>query len=139
MITDMAILAVDPGKTTGCALWVRGSLMTTSEYQYPTQFLEFAEEITKRYGRDLVLVIEDFVITAGTAKKSPAPWSLKIIGALEWLAHKSDTRVVMQKVGDAKVFATNAKLRQLNLCPPGDHERDACRHLLLYLTRKGAM
>ena len=84
---------------------------------------------------------ESFRITAHTAKLSPAPWSLEIIGALRWLCHRNGIGFTLQTPGDAKRFATDTKLDKLGWArPPGaGHARDAQRHLLLFLVRAGLL
>jgi hypothetical protein len=84
------------------------------------------------------VVIEDFIITANTAAKSQAPWSLKQIGMAEYLAVKYGCPFTTQPPSAAKAFVTNDKLKAIGWYVRGqDHGRDALRHAVLYLVRQG--
>ncbi len=84
------------------------------------------------------VVIEDFIITANTAAKSQAPWSLRQIGVAEYLADKYGCPFTTQPPSAAKAFVSNDKLKGLGWYARGqDHGRDAQRHAVLYLVRQG--
>jgi len=86
------------------------------------------------------LVVEQFTISVGTAKKTRAGsnTAIEIIGALRWIAHARGIPFVVQTPADAMSFMTDAKLKRLGWYTPGaDHARDAARHLALYLLRSG--
>lgn len=131
------VLAVDPGLVTGAARYFTGSgLEAGFELPLPS-FLDWAWAHLSAHGAATVLVVEEFRINAATAKKTPAPWSLEGIGALRWMATRHGAVFVLQTASDAKTFVTNPRLREAGLWVPGEHARDACRHLLLYLARVG--
>jgi len=101
------------------------------------------------------LIVEDFIITAETLKKSRQTWSLEAIGALRYLVELfgdypipvDDGRgliiprisMTLQSPSSAKAFATNDKLRNVGWYVPGKgHANDAARHLLVYCAAHGS-
>jgi hypothetical protein len=137
MTENERILAVDPGKVTGWAMWGTTDDEVPRADQLPmTLFLSTAEALMDRGSFDTV-VVEDYLITAATLRKTRGElnWSLEQLGVLRWLARKYELRFVTQRPADAKRFATDEKLRRLGWyrSTPGGHANDALRHLLLYL------
>ncbi len=131
------VFAVDPGLTTGISLVaVDGreahQLVVTQVGHERFGFL--AELIIPTFRPHVV--IEDFIITANTAAKSQAPWSLRQIGVAEYLADKYGCPFTTQPPSAAKAFVSNDKLKGLGWYARGqDHGRDAQRHAVLYLVR----
>lgn len=85
------------------------------------------------------MVCERYIINARTAKVSQAPWSLEQIGCLRYLCRRSGVQFHLQNASDAKRFGTEARLNDLGWRRPrgAGHARDAQRHLLVFLTRRG--
>lgn len=137
------IVAFDPGLITGVATYdvtqkhhVAGELKTSEVMPWLVDILDWCEKGDVH----LQIVMERFVITPETAKKSQATWSLEVIGAIKLAAEmRGYTDVTMQSPGDAKRFATNAKLKAIGWRKPtaGGHADDASRHLLLFLIKQG--
>ena len=129
----MKILAVDPGKMTGWALYLDGSI-TFGETEH-FEFVRGAE-----YWCNIVdqVICENFIITAQTAKNSPATWSLRQIGCIEFWCWKNSVPLKLQNTADAKSFATNERLKNIGWYTRGGggHANDAARHLLLYCAGK---
>ena len=128
-------LSVDPGKTTGLATAHPGS-DEPSAWEMPLEgALDWAWDWMSAYcGRgDVTVVCESYVIGPATLRKGGAggTWSLRGLGALEWMARRNGHRFVEQRPAEAKAFGTDAKLRALGWWSPSDHARDALRHLLL--------
>lgn len=132
----MIIFAVDPGKTTGLALWsTERELIQAGEMEiYPFQC--WAEENIRLYaGWDLQVVCEDFLITQQTARNSQsAHWAFAGIEVLKFWCKKWDVPLTMHSPSK-KSFASDDKLRNLGWyeSTPGGHQNDACRHLLTRL------
>ncbi len=108
----------------------------------PTLVLEIPHHLVGFYAELIIptyrphVVIEDFIITANTAAKSQAPWSLRQIGVAEYLADKYGCPFTTQPPSAAKAFVSNDKLKGLGWYARGqDHGRDAQRHAVLYLVR----
>ena len=131
------MFAVDPGLMTGAMLvHVDGKVATpvvTLQIEH-ARFGFLAELIIPTYRPHVVM--EDFIITANTAAKSQAPWSLKQIGAGEYLAKKYGCPFTTQPPSAAKAFVSNDKLKAIGWYARGqEHGRDAQRHAVLYLVR----
>lgn len=141
------VLAVDPGKMTGLAVF---SLEPGGE-----PVLEWAAEVDEdtfavpvRHEMNLYphleVVCERFVITAQTAKNSQAPFSLELIGVLKQCVRdmgRPVSSMFFQKPADAMNLFPNAALKKLGYWFVGgaDHANDAIRHGLLYLSGNGWM
>jgi hypothetical protein len=133
----MRILAVDPGKTTGWAF-----VDTVRKHSFAAdqagmmEFLDMAEHVLSK-GKVDVVVVEDFVITMKTLKKTQGElWSLEQLGILRWLCYVHGVEFARpQTASDGKSFGTDHKLRAAGwfASTTGGHRNDACRHLLKYL------
>jgi hypothetical protein len=128
----MVVLAIDPGKTNGVALY-DGSL-----YAWEIDFDTFGDwlerEVLKRYTLDRV-VIERFFISMQTVKKSAdAHWAMEIIGVTRFLARRYDVPFKLQAKSSVDAFASDEKLKLAGWYAPGrGHANDATRHLALSL------
>lgn len=133
----MRVLAVDPGLRSGWACWSGGDFQTG--ICDPMELLDFCSE-RMGYQPDL-LACEAYKITARTAKLSAQNWSLELIGALRWMCHRSSVPFVLQTPAEAKSFVPDQRLRDLGMWTPGkeDHARDATRHLVLALAKRGEL
>lgn len=135
-VTEQTLyLAVDPGKTTGYSGWAPSSdAFFTAEIEGRHRFMaEF--ERTVALGWRIEVACERYTINAGTSVKSSQYDALYIIGALDWEAAKLGFPLRLQSVGEAKSFATDAKLHALDWwrATPGHHSNMATRHLVTYL------
>lgn len=142
----MIILSVDPGLASGVAL-----INTEADPEYvqmgswelaPYETLDAVEKTIETYAADfdLRIVVERFTITAETGKKSQAPFSLELIGAIKWICRKADLpEPALQSPADAKNFAPNPRLKALGLWHRGGHGHalDALRHAVLYAVKNG--
>jgi len=133
------VIAVDPGLMTGIACMYQGQHRSL-ELPYE-QVGMWVEEYLDAM-RPVQVVCENFFITRETAKKSQSPWSLKLIGVMDYLVAKyGQPAVVLQAPSDAKRFSTDARLKTLGWYKGSGsgyagHADDASRHLLLYLAKQ---
>ena len=140
------ILAVDPGKATGMALFAletgqEPTLIWSGEYQQH----EYAEPIRsslRAFGGQLEVVCERFIINAQTVKNSQAPFSLEQIGILKQCLldqGRSAEEIYFQSPADAKSMFDNTKLKKLGYWHKGGegHALDAIRHGLLRCIKSG--
>lgn len=131
----MHILAVDPGKATGWAIYREGRAYF-GEHSFE-DFPGFAWEYLN--GNDPLLVIaERFVIMAGTLQKARTEtnWSIELIGVLRFISDMCGHDFELQGAGDAKRLGNDGLLRKLDWWTVGsDHARDAARHVALALAR----
>ena len=139
------VIAIDPGKMTG---W------SEIEYDSDSFRLKYSAELDMDavlehlrtlddidYTTPDVIIIEDFKITTGTGKLGSPDWSLRLIGAVEYVAAKHGIPVVKQTPANAKAFSTNAKLRAVDMWHVGGagHANDSLRHAMLYMVKHGWM
>lgn len=131
-----AILAVDPGKTTGWARYWEGH-MESGQVEGRHAFYDWVA-MTAGAGHPLELVVESFTITARTMATDRDMNALYIIGWLDGMAYRLGWPITLQQPGAAKGFASNEKLAVLGWRrpTPGGHADDAARHLLTYLGTK---
>lgn len=137
----LTIIAVDPGKVSGWAHMSHDAFYSGQMDWY--DHLQWIDRIltTNAWsgGNKPVIVVEDFIYTAATAKKSRQTWSTEAIGVLRFMAFKHDLEFVTQTPAAAKRFATDDKLKNLGWYTPtkGGHANDAARHMLLYCVSRG--
>ena len=143
------ILAVDPGKATGMALFRYGSgLEPKLIWSIEVQQEEYAAPIraaldaAKTMGKEIDVVCERFTINAQTVRNSQAPYSLEQIGILKQClmdAGRKADDIIFQSPSDAKAMFDNPKLKKLEYWFKGGegHALDAIRHALLQCVKLG--
>ncbi len=132
------ILSLDPGGTTGYALWDvadDGSYVAkVREGQIAGSlkgFLDFHWDVLEDYPIDKI-ICESFTLREGVHGADLSP--VYIIGALEALY--PTTEVIYQEP-KIKPLVTDARLVRLEMYEPGKpHRNDAVRHLVIYLRNK---
>jgi len=140
------VLAVDPGKSTGMALFSLESgqepvLIWSGEFQQD-EYARPIRDTLALYGDALDVVCERFTINAQTVRNSQAPYSLEQIGILKQClmdtGRKADD-IYFQSPADAKAMFDNKKLKKLEYWHKGGegHALDAIRHGLLKLVKTG--
>lgn len=141
------MLAVDPGGTTGFAYGETDGHELIDWRAWHTPWGDapavIEEYVHKRVGASVdVLVMESFHISVNTAKKGTkeALETIELIGVGRYIARRHSVRFKTQTPSEAKMFATNDKLRALGMWTRGlDHPRDATRHLLLFVCTERAI
>lgn len=136
------VVAVDPGGTTGIAVWSPGLGLSLREIKPAAQAVDWLAQVAS-HGLAKTFVVERYVITPATAKMSQQHDALEITGALKYLARKHGHSIVIQTPAEAKKFSTDAKLKNVGWYEKSlgqgfeGHARDASRHLLLFLAKQG--
>jgi hypothetical protein len=140
------VLAVDPGKATGMALFSLESgqepvLIWSGEFQQD-EYARPIRDTLALYGDALDVVCERFTINAQTVRNSQAPYSLEQIGILKQClmdAGRKADDIYFQSPADAKAMFDNKKLKKLEYWHKGGegHALDAIRHGLLKLVKTG--
>lgn len=143
------ILAVDPGKATGLALFehepggepVLMWSMEVQQHEYAGP-IRAALQLSELTGVPLEIACERFTINAQTAKNAQAPYSLEQIGILKQClmdAGRAADDIYFQAPADAKAVFPNDKLKKLEYWHRGGegHALDAIRHGLLRLVKSG--
>jgi hypothetical protein len=132
------ILSIDPGETTGWAVWENGELVNQGQDDH-TDFLDTLESLLQAVhegqGPDLdLLVVEEYRLRQSASKAMVGNTFLtcEIIGVIGWLARKFTVGVAYQTPAQ-KDWWDNDKLKRAGLYARGlDHSRDAVRHGLYF-------
>lgn len=138
-------IALDPGGTTGWALWQGAKFMESGQIEcgrmMETQlvgvrkicgmFMEYDAKFT---------VIEDFLLRGmpGTTDRvglAPVHVTALLVGMLDGLGRS--TRTALQLASVAKPVMTDARLKKKGMYVKGPHARDAVRHGMMYMRRAG--
>ena len=142
------VLAIDPGKVTGMALFSREGLSEpVLEWSKELEQHEVAEVVrntlwTATIRHNVDVVCERFVINAQTVRNSQAPYSLEVIGIVKQCLHdngKAMDDIFFQPPANAMAMFDNKKLKKLEYWHKGGagHALDAIRHALVRLVAKG--
>jgi hypothetical protein len=142
------VLAVDPGKVTGMALFsFGGTSEPVLEWSAELEQHEVGEAVrsvlwSPEKRQSLDVVCERFVINAQTVRNSQAPYSLEVIGILKQCLLDSGRAmddIFFQAPADAMTMFDNKKLKKLEYwhVGGGGHALDAIRHALLRLVKSG--
>lgn len=125
------VLAIDPGKKTGLALWCDDEVLETHELK----FLEVSDYFDGLEDPDLVdVVIERFYINQKTAQRVGSSEAIEVIGVARRFTR--DNLILQDRA--IKKSVPNVSLMKLGWWhKAGDgHALDALRHLVWYLTEQ---
>jgi len=130
------VLALDPGETTGWALFREGHLVDKGQIEHRDQggmSRQIMELVTVH--NPTTLVVEDYRVYASKAKTHS--WSSlftpKLLGAIEFICNLQKVQIVLQ-MASSKQFCTDEKLKQWHYYSKGTpHANDAVRHGCYYL------
>lgn len=146
-IVPQRLLALDPGETTGYAVFENGMLTTIGHRKLgmtdnkKTLDFEPVVELISDYFPNIV-VCENYRIYAW--KVNQHTWAdlitPKLIGAITYRCSYMNLPLVFQAAQEAKGFVTDKKLKEWAYYYKGSHARDAIRHGAYYLLfNKGGM
>lgn len=127
------LLALDPGDTTGYAIFEGGTFLESGQIPTlsPSAIADFVEEVAP----DRV-VCESYRIYGHKLREhsgSDVP-TLQLIGAVRLVCERSGIPLAFQAAHQAKGFCSDTKLRQWGLFHPSSkHARDAARHGAYFL------
>jgi hypothetical protein len=142
------VLAVDPGKMTGMALFSRDvGQEPVKEWSKELEQHEVAAAIREVLWNPVIkpnldVVCERFIINAQTVRNSQAPYSLEVIGIVKQCLFdngRSMDDIYFQTPANAMGMFTNEKIKKLDYWHRGGagHALDAIRHALLRFVSKG--
>lgn len=137
----MIYAVLDPGKTTGFVTHGPATdWFTAREMDFDTTCRELLY-LGNKYGADLTIICESFIIGAHTAKNTQAPWSLELIGVARAVSRVwTGKDVALQSPATAKHFSSDERLKLMGwYTPRKGHANDAARHLLVYLATHGLL
>lgn len=132
-----SLLALDPGETTGWALFCHGMLVDAGQTNKHKEIDPAVVELQTLFHitRPVCVVIEDYRVYAHKAKSHSweALHTPKLIGAIQALCTLAKAEAVLQ-MASSKQFVTNDKLRTWRMYLRGrPHANDAIRHGCYYL------
>jgi hypothetical protein len=133
------VVAVDPGKMTGIAIfYVESGDFVSLECNF-IDTCRHLLEIAAKYRDKMILIVESFIIGPNTAKNTQAPWSLELIGVCRCISQVwCDRDVHVSQQSAAMRFSSNTRLKHVGWYKPGKgHGNDAARHLLLVMVTRG--
>lgn len=139
----MIVLAVDPGSMTGYAVLDTTNEGTARPIAGQKPYAVFQSMVESDYGDriDVQLVIERFVLNAGSIRKSRDGMhdAIQTIGVLEFLGREHGwPEPVFQLPADVMRLVDNAALRNLGWYARGqEHANDALRHLAVWSLKQG--
>lgn len=131
------LLALDPGNTTGVAIFQDAAFLRADEIK--TDTLPVAADALKKLLDDVrprYVVYESYRVYKWKAEDHVHNdlHTPKVIGVIETLCHLYNTPAHDQTAQVAKQFVTDDKLRAWDLWIKGKrHSRDACRHGAYFL------
>lgn len=132
------VLCLDPGHTTGFAVFSAGTLEVAGEWstESPATLAEQIERINEDvYSLDRI-VFEEYRVRGNKVREHIGSEVLTIqhVGAIRVTGDRLGLALSKQSAGMAKGFATDAKLRRWGLYQRGKrHANDAVRHGCYYL------
>lgn len=150
------IIALDPGGTTGWAMWTKMYNYVPGSGQYLGEDDKFSwgqlgphehhEELfallEHMHVQEYTIVCESFEFRQYRQRENINLMSREYIGVVKLFRQQrseiaSFSPVVFQTAGQAKGFVSDEKLKAIDLYPSGQkHARDALRHLIYYMVNK---
>lgn len=131
-----AVLALDPGETTGWAFFNKAVLKATGELK-ATDIGTVVPQLENLFKllQPQVLVVEDYRIYSWKTKQHAFSdvFTLRLIGCIETLAVQNQIPLYKQSAQVAKNFCTDSKLQEWDIYVTGNHIRDAVRHGAYFL------
>ena len=129
---------MDPGETTGWALFRHGQLQAWGQWPTPgpADLADSIYALTAEAGPLSRLVYEEYRVRGNKFNEHVGSEVVTIqhIGAIKVVADELGVPLTKQTAGMAKGFATDAKLRNWGLYQRGlKHANDAIRHGVYYL------
>jgi hypothetical protein len=129
------LLALDPGDTTGAAIFRNGNLPSKKGVGQVVGDVGKLAAFIRRVDPDMI-VAEDFVLYAHRARDQSwdSMQTSRLLGAIELVCHDLKCPFQLQTAQDGKAFPTDAKLRAWNVMDTSRrHGMDAVRHGVTYL------
>ena len=133
------LLVIDPGETCGIVYYRPTAEVTLAEFKFDSVG-DFAEQLhkTMQFFVPTLIIVEDYRVYSWKAEDhawNPL-FTVRIIGAIEACAALLKTKIIFQTPQNAKGFAKDELLQQLDiydLTKGKRHARDATRHLVFFL------
>jgi len=155
------IIALDPGGTTGWAMWQDTTIMAGADLGWPWNHFTCGQIGPEEHHDDLYILLETqqthpFTVVCETFefrqsdnhREGTNLMSREYIGVAKLFVRQrsfvkdgvAQVRYVPQSPSQGKGFVSDEKLKVMGLWVPGQkHARDALRHLVYYLVNKKHM
>jgi DNA-directed RNA polymerase sigma subunit (sigma70/sigma32) len=129
--SDMKILALDPGKTTGYILYEPDTRTILERGE-----LELFDRVDDLISLADFVIYESFGLFEHKAKDQIGSEfeACQVIGVIKYFLKKTGRDYVVQKPSD-QIFFDDKKLAKLNMRSKSNHINSATKHLLMYLLR----
>lgn len=129
--SDMKILALDPGKTTGYILYEPDTHTVLEKGE-----LELFDRVDDLISLADFVIYESFGLFEHKAKDQIGSEfeACQVIGVIKYFLKKTGKDYVVQKPSD-QIFFDDKKLAKLNMRSKSNHINSATKHLLMYLLR----
>lgn len=141
-VEQKRIIGIDPGGTTGVSAWniggeaeiqmIHWDQIKTAEM--PEAAATMADFLNVALP-DLIVMEEYRIYNWKTRSHANSDvHTLRLIGAIQYIAHERRIPIVLQGAGEGKGFCTDEKLQAWGLYKPARrHSNDAIRHVAHYL------
>lgn len=135
------LLSIDPGLATGLAfLDITDPLNPKKVWTKEVDVIEFYDTVPDcitEFKDNLTVVCENFIITVQTAKKTQSPWSLQLIGIVQYFCYMNDVELHLPNPS-VREFTSHDMLKKFDLWHTGGagHAMQALRHAFAYLAQK---
>lgn len=139
------IIALDPGGTTGWALWeqhlaIHGTakdVWNVGQMGPEDHHSDLYAHLERCHTHEFTVVCESFEFRQNRQRDNINLMSREYIGVTKLFGQERSTPVVFQTAARAKGFVTDQKLKAMGLWWPGNkHAMDAMRHLITYMVQK---
>lgn len=130
--TGSTLLALDPGETTGLAVYTADGVVKSGQIRTSPKTLDMVFDQVK----PTHVVCEEFLLYSWKAMEQAMTKirTLRYIGMIEYITSKNGIPLYMQTAQVGKSFCTNEKLIGWGFYKPGQpHAMDAVRHLCQFL------
>lgn len=125
-------IGVDPGLVSGLTAFTVHEDEAICVDHYQLDHIGTGRYFEERLGSipqiGVIIAMESFIITPGTAKKTQAPWSLETIGVVRYFAQRAGLTLRMSAPSAHKKLIGDEVLKRAGLHFPGEgHATDAAR------------
>lgn len=133
------LLSVDPGLMTGvCLIDLKNPDDPVPVWSTEVTIEQFHDGIADLIAQEETHVVyEKYTITEETGKLSEQPWSLHLIGVMNYLCYLNGKTPDVQ-LPSQKPFATSEKMQKVGFWHVGDagHANDAFKHALVWIVER---
>lgn len=134
------IVGIDPGDTTGVFIFYpdnKNKLHRVIHHELDQiQFMQMLYAWNGAFNSKRInFIVEDFIITAQTGKKTRQPYSLENIGMMKYMTEMHPSWSLHLQTPSERKFSTDTKLKAIDWWSDKGkgHSNDAARHVLKWM------